>query len=65
MFVKRADKLSALIKCVEELAVKNSEFENAYEATKKELDAAPEKSVKYFMDVFISAYSGSLDYLLD
>lgn len=65
VFVKRADKLSALIKCVEELAVKNSEFENAYEATKKELDASPEKSVKYFMDVFISAYSGSLDYLLD
>lgn len=63
--VKRADKLGALIKCVEELAVNNNEFEKAYEATIKELKAAEEKSVKYFLDVFIPAYSMSLDYLLD
>lgn len=63
--VKRADKLSALIKCVEELAVHNVEFANAYEVTKKSLDAAPEKSVKYFIDVFLPAYSMSLDNLLD
>lgn len=63
--VKRADKLSALIKCVEELAVGNKEFEKAYEATVKELKSAEEKSVGYFLDVFIPAYSMSLDYLLD
>ncbi len=63
--VKCADKLGALIKCVEELAVNNNEFQNAYAATKKELDAAPEKSVKYFMETFVPAYSMSLDYLLD
>ena len=63
--VKRADKMSALIKCVEELAVHNVEFENAYAATKAELDAAPEKSVAYFMEVFLPAYSMSLDNLLD
>lgn len=63
--VKCADKLSALIKCVEELAVNNNEFKNAYEATIKGLNNAPEKSVKYFLDVFIPAYSMSLDYLLD
>lgn len=63
--VKCADKLSALIKCVEELAVNNNEFKNAYDATVKGLKNAPEKSVKYFMDVFIPAYSMSLDYLLD
>ncbi len=62
--VKCADKMSALIKCVEELAVHNTEFQNAYDATKKDLDAAPEKSVKYFMDTFIPAYSMSLDNLL-
>ncbi len=63
--VKRADKLSALVKCVEELAVGNNEFKNAYEATVKDLRGAPEKSVKYFLDVFVPAYSMSLDYLLD
>lgn len=65
LIVKRADKLSALIKCVEELAVGNVEFKNAYEVTKREIDASPEKSVKYFVDVFLPAYSMSLDNLLD
>lgn len=64
-FVKRADKMSALIKCVEELAVGNKEFEKAYEATYDGLLKVQEKSVKYFLDVFIPAYSMSLDYLLD
>lgn len=64
-FVKRADKLSALIKCVEELAVGNNEFKNAYDATLKSLQDVSERSVKYFMDTFIPAYSMSLDYLLD
>ena len=59
------DKLRALIKCVEELAVNNSEFNSAYEVTVKELNAAPEKCVRYFLDTFIPAYSGSLDDLLD
>ena len=63
--VKRADKISALIKCVEEIAVGNNEFQKAYDVTAKELKAAPEKSVKYFLDVFIPEYSGSLDDLLD
>lgn len=63
--VKRADKMSALVKCVEELAVGNNEFKSAYEATVKGLEASPEKSVKYFLEVFIPAYSMSLDYLLD
>ncbi len=63
--VKCADKMSALIKCVEELAVNNNEFKNAYDATVKVLRAAPEKSVAYFLDMFIPAYSMSLDYLLD
>lgn len=63
--VKAADKLCALIKCVEELAVNNTEFKNAYDATKKVLDKSQDKSVKYFIDVFVPAYSMSLDYLLN
>ncbi|MCH5165918.1 MAG: 5'-deoxynucleotidase [Clostridiales bacterium] len=65
VIVKRADKMSALIKCVEELAVGNNEFKNAYDATVKSLEGVPEKSVGYFIDTFIPAYSMSLDYLLD
>ncbi|MCH5351624.1 MAG: 5'-deoxynucleotidase [Clostridiales bacterium] len=65
VMVKRADKLSALIKCAEELASNNNEFKSAYDSTLKILSCAPEKSVKYFIDVFLPAYSESLDYLLD
>lgn len=65
VFVKRADKMSALIKCVEELSVGNKEFEKAYEATAVSLKSVPEKSVAYFLDTFIPAYSMSLDSLLD
>ncbi len=63
--MKCADKMSALIKCVEELAVGNNEFKSAYEGTLKELQSAPEKSVAYFLKVFIPAYSMNLDSLLD
>lgn len=65
LLVKRADKLSALIKCVEELSVGNKEFEKAYDSTLKDLQTAPERSVKYFLETFIPAYSMSLDSLLD
>lgn len=65
VYVKRADKLSALIKCVEELAVGNKEFEKAYASTLESLTGVPEKSVGYFLETFIPAYSMSLDSLLD
>lgn len=65
VIVKDADKLSALIKCVEELAVGNREFKKAYDATYKSLEKVSEQSIKYFIDVFLPAYSMSLDSLLD
>ena len=46
-------------------AYKNKEFEKAYEATAESLKSVPEKSVAYFLDTFIPAYSMSLDSLLD
>lgn len=64
-FVKLADKMSALVKCVEEVAVGNKEFESAYLTTLDWLTNAQEKSVGYFLKVFIPAYSMSLDSLLD
>ncbi|MDE6029722.1 MAG: 5'-deoxynucleotidase [Clostridiales bacterium] len=65
VFVKYADKMSALIKCVEELSVGNKEFEKAYGVTYDSFKDVPHKSVRYFLDVFIPAYSMNLDSLLD
>ncbi|MDE6200701.1 MAG: 5'-deoxynucleotidase [Clostridiales bacterium] len=65
IFVKHADKMSALIKCVEEISVGNKEFEKAYKSTLESLKGVPEKSVQYFLDVFLPAYSMNLDSLLD
>lgn len=61
--VKAADRLSALIKCIEERKAGNSEFKKAEAATKKKLqkDILPE--VKVFMEEFLPAYELSLDQL--
>ena len=61
-YVKAADKLSAVIKCVEELKAGNAEFKMAYKATlsHKSLEL-PE--AKMFIEEFLPAYSLSLDEL--
>lgn len=62
--VKAADKLSAYIKCIEELRSGNREFAKAEIALKKEVEAyfyLPE--VKYFCDSFLSSFSKTLDEL--
>ncbi len=63
--VKAADKLSALIKCLEEKNAGNSEFRTAEESTLKALSElcgeCPE--VKDFMDEFLPAYGKTLDEL--
>lgn len=61
--VKRADKITAYIKCIEELACGNKEFVKAEKSILAELNSCEEKSVKYFLDVFIPAYKMSLDEL--
>lgn len=61
--VKRADKITAYIKCIEELACGNNEFKKAEKSILAELKTCEEKSVKYFLDVFIPAYKMSLDEL--
>lgn len=60
--VKYADKLAALIKCIEELSNNNAEFASAAKTIEKALENAP-LSVKYFMDTFIPAFKLSLDEL--
>ncbi|MGI6003477.1 MAG: 5'-deoxynucleotidase [Lachnospiraceae bacterium] len=63
--VKAADKLSALIKCIEEERSGNTEFRTAAESTKKALMemAGEYPEVKDFMEEFLPAYGSTLDEL--
>ena len=64
--VKAADKLSALIKCMEEKQMQNREFEIAYESTKKKVDEMAEQypEVRVYMEEFLPSYGEALDTLL-
>ena len=61
--VKAADKLSALIKCMEELRTGNQEFATAEETTKKALREMNMPEVEIFMKEFLPAYERTLDEL--
>ncbi len=61
--VKAADKISALIKCVEEEKAGNTEFANAKKMTKKSIDAMELEEVAAFFDEFFPAYLKTLDEL--
>lgn len=59
--VKAADKLSALIKCIEELNMGNKEFTKAKKATEKSLKELKLKEVEIFIDEFLDSFYLSLD----
>ena len=61
--VKAADKLSAYIKCVEELKAGNTEFREAAAQTRKALEGCGLPEVAYFLDTFIDSFSLTLDEL--
>ena len=61
--VKAADKLSAHIKCLEELKAGNAEFREAAAQTRKALEAFDLPEVRYFMDTFLPSFSLTLDEL--
>ena len=61
--VKAADKLSALIKCVEEEKAGNTEFANAKKLTKKSIEAMELEEVEVFFEEFFPAYQMTLDEL--
>ena len=63
--VKAADKLSALIKCIEEKNAGNSEFRTAEESTLKSLDKLKEECVEVgdFIEDFLEPYGKTLDEL--
>lgn len=61
--VKAADKLSAYLKCVEELKAGNTEFKKAREQTYAALCRNPIPALKYFMDHFLEGFELTLDEL--
>lgn len=61
--VKAADKLSAYIKCVEEIRAGNSEFRSAEEQIRAVLESMPMPEVKYFIKNFMSSFGMTLDEL--
>ncbi|HIZ00066.1 MAG TPA: 5'-deoxynucleotidase [Firmicutes bacterium] len=62
-FVKAADKLSAYLKCLEELRSGNSEFVQAEKTIGKALREKKMRAVDYFFEHFIPAFSLTLDEL--
>ena len=61
--VKAADKISALIKCLEEQKAGNSEFVNAGEVTKKSIAELKIPEADVFIEEFLPAYGMTLDEL--
>ena len=61
--VKAADKLSAYLKCVEELKAGNAEFKKAREQTYASLKENPLPALQYFMDHFLDGFELTLDEL--
>ena len=61
--VKAADKLSAYLKCVEELKAGNNEFKKAKEQTYAALCQNPIPALRYFMDHFLDGFELTLDEL--
>lgn len=60
-FVKAADKLSALIKCIEELRMGNDEFGKAKDTILNSIHNMKMPEIKVFEDEFLPAFSLTLD----
>lgn len=62
-YVKAADKLSALIKCTEEIRMGNLEFSKAQQSVRQSLDETDMPELKIFMEEMLPAFSLTLDEL--
>ena len=65
VLVKAADKLSAYLKCVEELKAGNNEFKKAKEQTLAALEENTLPALQYFMEEFLPGFELTLDELQD
>lgn len=61
--VKAADRLSAYIKCLEELKCGNKEFEKAKKSIEEDLHARKLPEVEYFFEKFVPSFLLTLDEL--
>ena len=59
--VKAADKITALIKCMEERKAGNAEFLRAEEAVRASVESMQLEEVRIFMDEFLPAFECTLD----
>ena len=62
--IKAADTISAYLKCQMEVDAGNTDFSKAIEDVKRKLDAIELAEVKYFLALFSSSYTLTLDELL-
>ena len=60
-YVKAADKISALVKCIEENRMGNTDFEKAEISILNAIEKMNMPEVKYFMGNFVPAYKLTLD----
>jgi len=63
LLVKAADRLSAYIKCIEELKAGNLEFHHAAEQSREKLAQMDLPEVDYFIEKFMPAFEQTLDEL--
>lgn len=61
--IKAADKISAYLKCLQELKHGNKDFEKAKNSLKKHIEEIRLPEVKYFMEKFLPSYSLTIDEL--
>ena len=60
-YVKAADKISALIKCIEEKRTGNMDFTEAEQSTRKAVKDMHIPEADYFLENFLPAYEKTLD----
>lgn len=63
VIIKAADKMSALIKCREEISLGNRDFTSAEKTIEKSLEKSTLKSVSYFLENILPLYTLTLDEL--
>lgn len=61
--VKCADRISAYIKCIDEVNVGNKEFKKAHASIGKDVKSIDLAEVKYFLDHMLPAFTKTLDEL--
>lgn len=59
--IKAADKISALIKCIEEIKMGNMEFKEAEKSTRASIDALSMEEVEIFKAEFLDSFYLTLD----